>query len=221
MTHQPHTIPHTIAVLTGDLVNSTGLGPDKVERAFASLRECAETQSSWMETSLHFTRHRGDGWQVVLAEPKFALRSALAFRTALRANGEEFDSYIGIAEGQVKGEIGPDLNRETAMVFTHSGVALEDVKRGKSPVRMGFWRRDLTEAIAVLLDFIYSGWTPVQAEAMLRILMLTKKGRFLSDIAEELGKSRQAVTKSLKSAGYDQVREALALLETGQEDPND
>ena len=202
-----------IAVLTGDLVGSTALGPAKVEQAFDALEACAEMQADWMDgQSLHFTRHRGDGWQVALAEPKYALRSALCFRASLKALGKEFDSYIGIAEGDAALKASVSLNNATDEVFVKSGRELEYARTDHSESRMHFTRHHRHEPAILLLDLIFGGWTPTQAATMKTFLAI-KSGRFLSDIAEELGKSRQSVTKTLKAAGYEHIQEALLLVE--------
>lgn len=92
-----------IAVLTGgDIIGSTQMAPPAdLERAFDALSACAETQAEWHGEDLHFTRQRGDGWQVRLARPELALRSALAFRAALRCEGKEFSTFIAVAEGGI------------------------------------------------------------------------------------------------------------------------
>ncbi|MBU2936271.1 MULTISPECIES: hypothetical protein [Pacificibacter] len=207
-----------IAVLTGDIVGSTALGPEKLERAFDALRDCAEMQAEWMGESLHFTRHRGDGWQVALAEPKYALRSALAFRAALRAEGSEFDSYIGIAEGDTNNQLELNLNDETAHVFANSGSNLEIIKgfAPESGFSIGYYSRGKTLACTTLLDFISKDWTPAQAAPLLRMLSPLDKTTY-TEIAKALGKSRQSITKSLDSAGYIAIRIALINIETGKQ----
>jgi hypothetical protein len=202
-----------IAVLTGDIVGSTALGPEKLERAFEALKDCAEMQAEWMNEPLHFTRHRGDGWQVALAEPKYALRSALMFRATLKALGNGIDSYIGIADGPISTPIGSDLNKETADVFAASGQELEFIHNGKSMDRMHFTRSHPCEPVALLCNLIVEGWTPTQADTMRIYLNLVAGGRSLSSIADELGKSRQTITKTLNAAGYAHVNEALLLIE--------
>ncbi|WP_417257503.1 hypothetical protein [Celeribacter sp.] len=202
-----------IAVLTGDLVGSTALGPAKVEQAFDALEACADMQADWMDgQSLHFTRHRGDGWQVALAEPKYALRSALCFRAALRALGEEFDTYIGIAEGDVAGEIGPDLNGETKSPFSRSGEALEDIKRSSTGIRMLYERATPQDALAIALDGYASEWTKVQAATISEILSPDYDLNF-SKTAIKLGKSRQTVTKTIQASQYERISLALASME--------
>ncbi len=201
-----------IAVITGDLVNSTELGYDKVKDAFDRLECCAKMQENWYGGHpLHFTRHRGDGWQVALTQPKMALRSALAFRATLRTKGSEFDSYMGIAEGDVVGDIGPDLNVETADVFTDSGRNLTSVREKLS------WQRikcnvDEIQAVSILADKITQGWTPTQAETVLQFMDPNKKHN-ITKVSKTLGKSRQAVTKTLNAASFDAINLVLKLIE--------
>lgn len=203
-----------IAVLTGDLVNSGTLGPDKIARAFRALAACAEQQADWMGAPLRFTRHRGDGWQAVLTHPQKALRSALSFRAALRAEGEEFDSYIAIAEGPAPERLLADLNVHTEDVFVRSGQGLDDLKKTRLPLRMAHAGQGPVDAAVTLADHLSRGWTPAQAQAILPMLDPYFKGT-QSDIARRLGKSRQAVAKALQAAGWETLDYALATLEKG------
>lgn len=206
---------HTsIAVLTGDLVNSGTLGPEKIARAFQALAACAETQAGWMGAPLRFTRHRGDGWQVVLTEPQKALRSALSFRAALRAEGEEFDSYMAIAEGFAPERLLADLNVHTEDVFVRSGQGLDDLKKTRLPLRMAHEGRGAVDAAVILADHLSQGWTAAQAQAILPVLDPHFTGT-QSDIARRLGKSRQAVAKALQAAGWETLELALETLEKG------
>lgn len=201
-----------IAVMTGDLVNSGQLGEDNIARAFAELEKCADQQAQWYGTPLHFTRHRGDGWQVVLYQPMNAVRTALAFRAALKALGDAFDSYIGIAEGPVAHEVGPDLNQETAEVFVKSGEALEELKATKTTVRMVHDSLGMIDAAIIFADRLAQDWTPAQAQAI--AMMLGPDGPITySETADKLGKSRQAVTKALKAAGIDHLTLALETID--------
>ncbi|WP_417261670.1 hypothetical protein [Celeribacter sp.] len=204
-------LPKDVAVLTGDLVNSTGLGPEKVERAFVALENCAEMQVEWMGgQSLHFTRHRGDGWQVALAESTYALRSALCFRAALRALGGEFDSYIGIAEGSFHGEIAKNLNAETSDVFVMSGKRLDVVKSSK---RQHIDHENYSP-IAILADAISSSWTRHQAKAICASLNPNLADRpNQTELGKLLGKSRQSSSKALAAGRFWHIDLALSALE--------
>lgn len=205
-----------IAVLTGDLVASTALSRDQISVAFSALRDCAELQARWQGAPLHFTRHRGDGWQVVLAQPKYALRSALAFRAALRAKSGTLDTYIGAAEGNRPATLHPDLNYETEAVFVASGTALDWAKSNEDAVRMEFNPHGPLNAAFILADRISRDWTQPQAAAIAPFLAPVDVPT-ATDVADRLGKSRQAVSKALDAARYPALLQALTSLEVGRE----
>ena len=201
-----------IAVLTGDLVHSTKLGPEKIERAFKALEDCAQVQEAWHGAPLHFTRHRGDGWQVVLARPDMALRSALAFRAALKGESQDFDTYIGIAEGSVTGPVGPDLNNETSEVFQLSGERLAETKQSP-PFLILHASHGAKGAAAILADTLSHDWTTAQAEAILPVLApdsATNQTR----VGKMLGKSRQAIAKAWDAGHLHQLKRAFASIES-------
>jgi hypothetical protein len=201
-----------IAVLTGDIVGSTNLSRDQLETALLALKHCAEMQEEWVGVTPRFTRHRGDGWQVVLAKPQYALRSALAFRAALRAQSFDFDSYIAIAAGQGPETIATNLNDETSSVFVESGQGLDDLLESRAPIRMIHQSLGAYDAATILADHISQGWTQAQAAAMLPKLA-PEANVTTTEIARLLGKSRQAVAKSLSAAGYDSIDLALETLD--------
>ncbi|WP_394177901.1 MarR family transcriptional regulator [Yoonia maritima] len=203
---------NTIAVLTGDIVGSTALGAAQLEHALSALEHCANAQADWMGTSLHFTRHRGDGWQVALAKPHYALRSALAFRAALRSHNPDFDSYIAIATGEAPSVLPTDLNRESSEAFIRSGQALDDLKATKHAQRMLHKDQSAIGAATILADHISQGWTQAQAAAILHSITPLEDISY-THIAQTLGKSRQAVTKSLDGAGFGAIELALETLE--------
>lgn len=202
-----------VTVFTGDLVNSTQLTKAQLAAAFDVLETCAKMAAEWHGASLQFTRHRGDGWQVILAQPKYALRTALYFRASLKALGSEFDTYIGIARGEAAIAIKEDLNSRNEDVFVNSGRALELIKKAKSAeVRIAYLNGGAESAATILADKIVDDWTPTQAETMAHILQAFTETTY-TEIAKALGKSRQTVTRTLTAAGFEPVFLALELLE--------
>lgn len=211
--------PH-IAVLTGDIIGSTQMAPADLERAFDALAASAEVQAARHGESLHFTRQRGDGWQVRLARPDLALRSALAFRAALRCEGKEFETFIAAAEGPAAPmPAGADLNQATDDVFVESGRLLDFLKESHSPAQMGTLKSPEIAATFTLADHISQSWTPAQAAAILPMLSAREAPSY-TELALQLGKSRQAVTKALEGAGFSAVFKALYFIER-EETPHD
>lgn len=209
-----------IAVLTGDIIGSTQMSSEELERAFDALSASAEVQAEWHGEDLHFTRQRGDGWQVRLARPELALRSALAFRAALRCEGKEFSTFMAVAEGEA-GLILPgiDLNMSSELVFVKSGRLLDLLKERLDLGQMGSLQAPGLAASFALADHISQSWTPAQAAAILPMLALGKPPSH-SEVARGLGKSRQAVTKALEGAGSEAILIALTAVEN-EEAPDD
>lgn len=206
-----------IAVLSGDLVASGELDARQIASAFEALEECAKTQAIWHRAPLLFTRQRGDGWQVVLARPEMALRSALAFRAAVRGATMPGDTYMAVVEGSgpQPETIGADLNTQTAATFIGSGRHLDAMKSSRADIRLvHYGHSGAATAAFALADHISRGWTPPQAAAILRRLAPGQPSA--TEIAGALGKSRQAVTKALRAAGIEAIAAALIAIENGE-----
>ncbi|WP_298907187.1 MarR family transcriptional regulator [uncultured Aliiroseovarius sp.] len=214
------TLSH-IAVLTGDIIGSTQMPPEDLERAFDALSASAEVQADWHGESLHFTRQRGDGWQVRLARPELALRSALAFRAALRCEGKEFSTIMAVAEG-VAPPPSPDsdLNASSSNAFVLSGRILDQLKGTHLKRQMRHSRLGGIGAAFALADHISQDWTPAQASAVLPMLT-TGRMPTHSETARMLNKSRQAVSKALEGAGLEAIVIALTAIEIKDEAHDD
>lgn len=176
-----------------------------------ALRKCSTSHADWMGSDLLFAQHRGDGWQVVLSAPKYGLRAAILFRAVLRALGPEYDSYIGIGEGQIDRQPKADLNTENNQVFVDSGRALDLAKTTSNHINHA--RDGGHAATAILMDRVCREWTPIQAQATQHALHPDHAPSY-TELSPLLGKSRQAVSKSLRSAWNDEIRLALTLLES-------
>lgn len=202
-----------IAVLTGDIIGSTQMETGDLERAIEALRNAAHDQAPWHGQPLHFSRQRGDGWQVRLARPERALRSALALRAALRCEGKEYATFMAAAEGPAV-PIAPDenLNHLTDETFVQSGRLLDLLKRHNTQQQLAHLAINATGAAFVLADHISQSWTPAQAAAILPMLAPGKL-KTHTEVAQGLGKSRQAVTKALDGAGFDAIITALSNIE--------
>ena len=206
--------PRHVAVLTGDLVRSTDLKQKDMNRVMSVLSDFAADNEYWL--GQNFTRQSGDGWQMLVPYPEHALRSALAIRARLRSEGKAFETYISIATGNVEEEPPGNLNLTNQAVFVRSGRELQILKERSidDGIRIAHWDMSFAASTGYLADHISRAWTPPQAQAMLLYLNPHAADMTYTEAAEELGKSRQAVTKSLDAAGKDAVLKALYTLET-------
>jgi hypothetical protein len=200
-----------IAVITGDLVKSTALPEARVSDAFHALTSAADQISRWQEppTPTSFSRNRGDGWQIFLADSRLALRAALFLRATLRSRGKDLATRmaVGIAEGPPPGT--SDLNLATGPAFVAAGHALDTMK---PPVELQVVSDDRAlEAVFRLADHLSRNWTQKQAAAL--VPMLAPWGATQQTVAEQRRVTRQAVGQALRGAGYDAIHDVLRLIE--------
>lgn len=200
-----------IAVLTGEIVDSTALPTARQEALMAALAEAAATAAGWHGESLRFTRQKGAGWQAMLARPALALRTALHFQSAVRSLGKGLATRISIAVGEATLPDGTDLHSATGPALAASGRGLQAL-RGDERIRHA--SGGALAAAVGLADHISQGWTAAQAKAIHPMLTPLAPPRH-SDVAEALGISRQAVTQALDAAAYGPLIAALERIEAG------
>ena len=83
------------AVLSGDLIGSTRASQKRVQRSMDLLSgelPPGIRWDGWADADFRFTRHRGDGWQMLAPEPEVALRWAITLIPALPADPEALGS---------------------------------------------------------------------------------------------------------------------------------
>ncbi|MCR8547070.1 MarR family transcriptional regulator [Salipiger sp. P9] len=201
-----------IAVLTGDIVDSSELSASALDATMAALRVAVQDISTWPgPVAAGFARRGGDGWQMACDRPERAMRAALYLQASLRRLDRSRATRIALAVGA--GSLSPtdldDPNSAHGPVFTTSGRLLESL----SGHRLMAHASGGAEAAALrLADHISQGWTPAQARALCEMLPPGTGPR--AEAAERLGITRQAVNQALWSAGFPALDEALSYLET-------
>ncbi len=200
----------TIGVLTGDLINSTGVADPGAYTARLQ-RLLGEVEKRWQARSVTY---RGDGFQITLSDPAWALDCALYMRAGLIAASpgrpERWDARVSVAIAGARGPRGGDGD-----AYIQSGRGLDSMSDGHlclyadSPVF-----RLATGISTALVDDIIDHWTPSEAEVYFEHLREPGGHR---EIARRLDKSRPTITKALLRARYNLLdryrRDTLELLE--------
>ena len=206
------TMPAAAAVLTGDLIGSTKAAPDALETAMALLAKAGAELSAWTDRrDAHFTRFRGDGWQIVVADPGLALRAALFLTARLRAADLDLATRIAIGIGEIDSLGKASLADARGSAFEASGRTLDHMGRTRRLAIEGDGITSFHRIILELLDELASRWTRQQAEAT--ALYLHPDNPTLEQIAPQLGISAQAVNYRLSGAGAPAIRRALRAWE--------
>ncbi len=199
----------SLAVLTGDIVNSEDIDPAHLDQAIAILEQCCTQISEWDDINhIRFSRVSGDGWQVALRPGKFALRAAVLLRAQLLAQNIAQDTRVSIAIGDGPDTLPKDLNSASGAAFTQSGRALSRMAKRMRMTSEGDKR---VQATVLLIDFLMTQWTRNQANVMSHALHHPAQPQ--GDIARQLGKTPQAINKTLHAAGFLAVEAALKLIE--------
>lgn len=199
------------AVILGDLVGSRRHDAAALDGAMADLSQAAQSLGS-IVGAVHFTRFRGDGWQLVTPRPEMALRIALTLMARLTAKGDLL-TRVAIGVGQIDNLAGGNLGAASGSAFLRSGQMLDQMKGGRRLVLAGApaAATPLIDAQLQLLEFIVGRWSPAQAEAV--ALALSPGWDVLADLAARLGVTRQAVQLRLKGAGFSAITAALDAFE--------
>ena len=114
------------AVLTGDLVRSSRLSGRQLDQARASLHAAADEVKRWKRGLVRGAPEffRGDAWQMLLTEPKWALRVAVFVRASL-LGGELGDTRVVIGIGTVDRVNPKRISLSTGQAFTLAGEGLD------------------------------------------------------------------------------------------------
>lgn len=200
------------AVLTGDLIGSTEVEPAAADRAMLALAEAAQTIARWSGQDTLFTRFRGDGWQIYLAEPALVLRTTLLLFASLRGKGGGLATRLSVAVGPVDRLGDTGLAEAVGAAFTLSGRNLDKMTSTFVYAEAdGDYR--WTAAVMDLAAWQAQQWTREQAEAAALALDLPRATD--QTLAASLGISRQAFQSRLKGTGLVAMTRALMAFEHG------
>lgn len=181
------------AVLTGDLIGSTGASQDATDAAMKIVAACFGAANG-------FTRFRGDGWQVYFDNPGYGLWAMLRIAAALRAAGG-LESRISLGLGFADKIDLSNLAAANGSAFVASGRALSTIHKGNRFAMAGDGLDMLHGQLVSLIDERMVGWSQEQAEAA-ALAWSSYEHPTQFEIAKRLGISRQAVAARLKSAGF-------------------
>lgn len=200
-------------VLTGDIIGSSTASGPALDAAMLALQQAATGLEHWWPQGnpVQFTRFRGDGWHLVLADPRRSLRSALYLSSRLRAADTGLSSRIAIGLGSIETLGTQDLSDARGSAFLASGKALEKIRRGELMAIEGEGVTQLHEAVVALAAERTTKWSREQAEAI--ALNMASDAMTQIEAAQILGITPQATSARLSAGGYHALMSAIAFWE--------
>lgn len=160
------------AVITGDVIASSGLAAAARKRLPATIESISDKLIGWhgADQVSPIAIFGGDSWQLLLAIPSAALRTAIFVRAALWASPLEVDTRLAIAIGGIDFVPAGGIEQADGEALRMSGRLLSELS-GRSG-SMGFECHDQTlsrhwDLVACLIDgLVRTNWTPNRARAV-------------------------------------------------------
>lgn len=218
------------AVITGDIVNSSGMSKQQRTYIISQLKSCFTGLKKKKTFSFQkpFEVFRGDSFQGIINQPEQALRIAIVLRTLViklnkspqkktskskTANpipvtlkNADVRIAIGIGEINIKARKVVESDGEA---FHNSGKLLDTLKHTGERLMIKSSNTVLNDDLSVsfsLLDFIMNKWTPQQCEAIYELLNNNYSQQQLS---KKLKISQPSVHQRLKISGWYSVEKLL------------
>lgn len=206
------------AVITGDIVRSGRLTSQRFKAVQESLHRGSRTLEERFprDASFPIDVFRGDSWQMLVPDPRDALRVGLFLRAFLRAEGG-VDTRLAIGVGTTDGVVRERVGESRGDAFRVSGELLDK----KSPSRMRFriagteswWGEHAIAVVLAVLDVVAARWTSAQGRAICGALFDWKQEQIAERWPGE-AITQQAAGQHLARAGWDGVREAVGYYES-------
>ena len=207
------------AVISGDFIGFSPLSAETRQKLYHLVLEGGRRLNQVFGAAMPepVDVFRGDGWQMLVAEPAAALRAGLYFRAFIRAHApvRETDVRMAIGVGPVDYVPAGNISGGDGVAFRRSGKLLESMAApGAGTLRFAMDGQAATRAIDGMLFLagaIAGRWTPNQARAVMGALA----GMTQQQIAAGWNKpiSYQAVGMHLKRAGWGEIRYAVDVFE--------
>jgi hypothetical protein len=197
-----------IAVISGDLVDSTALNRDEYERVLAQIKTI-QAHISQAHCANQHSIIRGDEFQSVIHDVANALHYVVMYRVAIKALGKPFDCRISFAIAE-QADLREAVSESMGQAFVLSGRGLKAMKNQ----RLAFFcaNTDLEDRFALLIHYLdrqLSDATSRQCEMMLPLLQRDQSLAY-GELAAALGVANATVSKSLKAAGWELIEALLA-----------
>lgn len=192
------------AVLTGDIVNSTRLIPEKEKEIFERLRNA-------LLKGYLYEFYRGDSFQIYVEKPEEALSLALACRALAIQFADrttmDFDMRISIGIGEVSLPL-QNLGTAKGTAFLLSGREFDTLKeKGRRLIMVcGDHKADIGfEVMSDYLDSIFKKMTAKQADVVYELL----QGVTQQQLAITLDKSKSTISQLASDGQWPEIERLL------------
>lgn len=204
-----------IAVITGDLVDSSSFSNDRMLAIISRLKnEFTTLKTTESAGKAYFSLYRGDSFQGIVEETENALVIALKLKALINSYVDKntdtgnktplADVRISIGIGEATYDIDA-INVSNGPAFQLSGRSLDTMKANNLMMSLTTGDPEIDDEFRVhmkFLDGITHRWSIASAEVVYFLLNDYKE----LQIANELNRSQAAINLRKKAAGWDEIK---------------
>jgi hypothetical protein len=188
-----------IAVITGDIINST-------EQASVNwLKELKSVLNQYGSSPLKWEIYRGDSFQLKLPVEE-AIVTAFHIKATIKQIKNK-DVRMGIGIG-TEAYISEKISESNGSAYQNSGLCFESLKKSSLAIKSS--TTDWDEPLNIILElvlFIADKWTVSQAEVIKVSIENPEKNQ--NQIAELLKKTQSTISASLDRSGYESLQKII------------
>ena len=212
----------TIAILSGDLINSSKYEDRTMTSVIKVLKkEFKAIEDRYPTENISFSIYRGDSFQGVVENPVLALSVALQIKTAVSryTDIEELPKNampsadirisIGVGKARYQRDALAESNGEA---FQFSGRTLDSMKSEGLKMALTTANVEINDEFKVhfkFLDSVTDRWSVASSEVVYYLINNYKE----QEIASELSRSQAAINHRKKAAGWEEIQFLLKRYE--------
>ena len=121
------------AVITGDIVDSSKLPPEKRKQLHKVMKEGSNAlrKAFKKDVSMSVDIFRGDSWQMLVSDPSKSLRLGLFYRAYIKSRMElsKVDTRMAIGVGTIDFIPGTNVSEGDGEAYRNSGKMLEEISK--------------------------------------------------------------------------------------------
>ena len=188
-----------IAVITGDIINSTE------NTSINWLGELKSVLDQYGSSPEKWEIYRGDSFQLKIPVEK-AITAAFHIKSTIKQIKNK-DVRMGIGVGKEDYKSGK-ISESNGIAYQNSGLSFESLKKNTLSIKSNdaSWDEPLNIMLELML-FIADKWTTSQAEAIKASIENPNKNQ--NQLAELLQKTQSTISASLDRSGYDSLKKIV------------
>lgn len=200
-----------IAVLTGDLVNSTKMSSQTYTEVIQNINHLLQEMNEKYQAIGEI--YRGDEFQIQYPQPIYALKSTLLIKLALHLSpyaSKPIQCTLSLAYGTYD-IFDEKPNTSTGQVFIESGRGLAQAQKGE--LRLNIEQRNMSKELILLGQFLNHSLNRLtKSQAQLLYQYIASDFAEHKKIANITGTTRQNISNRLSNVGAYLIRDYIQII---------